>query len=568
MSRMARTLRPLLTVLIAGAIAACNQGKDPDKRRVGIDAFQDTSNGSSSVCGSLTVGVIAEDPETSLREGGVSGDHLFHTRFVADDDYDGMEDNDLRGFLDGAFKEGWNQVSQSHLRLGRRGRNPAFGEFELFRNLHRWSNLGLPTGIDIDNASLELFLESGPPFPADVAVYAVHKDWNPGSGGTNRDNNSPPAPGEVWWLEAKAGETRWQRPGVGYASDTDSAADTGGQPLALARYTPGAGLRLTFTSESLAGYVEDRVRSGLPVLLLYKLTDPYEDSIGSVMEIWSANFGTQGSSRRPALSIDWRPAGPMQVQRYDLVLESGRFVNLGQLDTAGARFIVADFEADESQAACSGTPWIEVRSDDSESSWAPLERVRRLTAPSVVLRAAAVSNPVELGSATTVRLRDTWVPDGSPEEQQVVWTFEAPDGRQIRRSGEYAGDYVWRVELPADMIGRWKYRWRHEFSGKPVQSEQLVYDVVAWSPEVVSRGLELLATEIGRSGATPKSHEMTRFELAFMRLERAAMALPPGDAASPGIPPEIEQSLRDLRELLSGKPVPDQYEAKPIRSRE
>lgn len=36
--------------------------------------------------------------------------------------YDGMKDNDIRGFLDGAFKWGWNQPDQIHVRIGRRGR--------------------------------------------------------------------------------------------------------------------------------------------------------------------------------------------------------------------------------------------------------------------------------------------------------------------------------------------------------------------------------------------------------------------------------------------------------------
>ena len=38
---------------------------------------------------------------------------------VRDSNYSGVEDNDIRGFLDGRFKNGWNQPSQTHVRVGR-----------------------------------------------------------------------------------------------------------------------------------------------------------------------------------------------------------------------------------------------------------------------------------------------------------------------------------------------------------------------------------------------------------------------------------------------------------------
>ncbi len=94
-----------------------------------------------------------------------------------------MEDNDLRGYLDGNFKWGWNQVGQIHVRVGRRARGPAFGEYELFRLVQRWDGMALPPAVHIHQARLRLGVEEGPPFSVTVYLYEVKKDWNPGGGG-------------------------------------------------------------------------------------------------------------------------------------------------------------------------------------------------------------------------------------------------------------------------------------------------------------------------------------------------------------------------------------------------
>src|SRR5690606_26881097 len=87
--------------------------------------------------------------------------------------YDGMEDNDLRGFLDGMFKWGWNQPDQVHVRIGRRGEAPAYGEHELFRVIQRWSGIELPPVTIVDRARLSLVVEKGPAHPVRVGLYAV-----------------------------------------------------------------------------------------------------------------------------------------------------------------------------------------------------------------------------------------------------------------------------------------------------------------------------------------------------------------------------------------------------------
>ena len=348
-----------LSLILAIALSACSGGEDDSRRRVNEDAFIDVSHGETSVCGVVEVSLINTTSPSAADTDGV----VFRSEFSRGFDYSGMEDNDIRGFLDGSFKEGWNQVSQAHLRLGRRGRNPAFGELELFRNLQRWADLPLPQTATISSARITLSLESGPPYPVEVAVYAVKKDWNPGSGGTHGDNNSPPKQGETWWLDAKYDQQPWSQPGAGHASDEHPNADTGAQPLAIASYLPENRLsenqlsenqlsendlsennsQLVFSSTALTEYVEARIQSGAPVLLLYKLLDVYEDSPGSVLEIWSANYGVDGSTRRPLLQLTWQPGNAAVTHSYPISLEPGRYIRYADVGVGGQRTLVSSY---------------------------------------------------------------------------------------------------------------------------------------------------------------------------------------------------------------------------------
>ena len=139
-----------------------------------------------------------------------------------------MTDNDIRGFLDGGFIWGWNQATQIHVRLGRNGEfsRPMYGEVELSRVLQRWDGITLPPDSEISTCRLTLQVEEGPEGPLRLFVYAVARDWRPGSGGEDGNNVSVPKPGEVWWRDAAYGEVPWGLPGVGFASDAHPEADT------------------------------------------------------------------------------------------------------------------------------------------------------------------------------------------------------------------------------------------------------------------------------------------------------------------------------------------------------
>jgi len=557
-----------LTLLIAVMLSGCDAREDQARRRVGQDAFIDVSQGETAVCGVVNISLI--DPE----QGSGPDDDLpvFSTIFSRGPDYSGMEDNDIRGYLDGSFKEGWNQVSQAHLRLGRRGKNPAFGEFELFRNLQRWADLPIPRNADILGAKIVLTLESGPPFPIDIAVYAVSKDWNPGNGGTRGDNNSPPKPGEAWWLEAKAGETPWSQAGAGHASDDHPQADTRAQPLAIAHFTPRQDRQLTFSSSALTTYLDEQVKAGEPVRLLYKLLDVNEDSPGSVLEIWSANFGVAGSDRRPSLHIEWQPTSATMNRRFPITLEPGRMIKLPGISVGGKRTLVSSYNPQPNQVDASGQqkcgqqPYIEYRLAQSAGNWTPLYGPMQIDANEIELRVAATGTPVDLGTSFVAEIRDTWITAGKAEEQDVQWHFTSPNGETISTSASYVGDYTWQVSVNANSIGRWRYNWSHALSGNEMRSEDSYFDVIAWDPQHVIAGLQVLRESIETSGVAPRSHEMLRFELSFMRLQRAATALQPDYSVDQSSVVRVE--MRKIRQRLSGKPLPDTFEPKSIRSRE
>ncbi len=548
-------------------LCGCSGKADDEPRKPGRNAYIDTSMNRLSSCGDVHIDVIqaAEAAATGAAEGSTQ-----LSLFSRNANYQGMEDNDLRGFLDGAYKEGWNQVSQAHLRLGRRARNPGYGEYELFRNLQRWDDLPIPSNAKIKRASLRLSLESGPPYPVDVAVYAARKDWNPGQGGTRHDNNSPPAKGEVWWLDAKYGEVPWASAGAGFASDDARNADTFEQPLAFARYAPGD-KELVFDSDRIGTYVQSQIAARKPLLFLYKLVDHYEDSIGSVFEVWSANYGVAISGRRPLLRIEWQPQDVLASINVPLKLEAGRFIIVPNISTGVGTSVAASFiaEAGQTQSAgdsCGQEPFLEYR--QAGTDWRALEGTAISNSSYMDLRITAAEKPLELGTEFTPSLRDTWIPVGAAEDHDVQWQFHRPDGSLFATKGHYNGDYTWQATVHADMLGRWTFQWQHELSGEPMQSELHVFDVVARELSPVIAGLKQLRDDIAASGASARSNEMLPFELEFMVLERAAVALL---AKTPGNGDEakvIHQEIKRLREILSGDEVPEKFHPEAIRARE
>jgi hypothetical protein len=482
---------------------------------------------------------------------GVPTRTVMNTVLVNGAEYQGMEDNDLRGFLDGTFKYGWNQVSQYHVRFGRRSESPRFGEHELFRVIQRWDPIDLPQAFDISSAQIELTVEEGPASPVRVMLYAIKKEFNPGTGGVHGDNVSPPRQGEVWWNEANRGLKPWGLPGANYASPSPDA-DTDEAPLADALYTPGAE-SIVFTSEMLARYVERQFARQQPALFLLKLTDAHEDIPGSLLTVFSGNYGhSRSTARRPRLRLEW--TSPSEQRRTDLpiFLEHGRTAALPRAPLADARWISLKFVADSGYAA----PTIEVY-DASAGEWAHVSLPRRVLGDSLDVRVEAAADPVPLGGAFVAGFRDTWVRSAPPEDQIVRWTFRSPTGVQREVKAEYVGEYRWQVRFEPRELGRWYYEWQHTLadSGSPLQMAPGTFDVVPGGRAELLREIARFSACIKQRDSVVVPASEQRLMVQFSKLERAVLAqeTPATFRDKSG---SALAALREVRVALGG-PLPD-----------
>jgi len=469
--------------------------------------------------------------------------------------YGGMEDNDLRGFLDGAFKWGWNQPDQVHVRIGRRGEAPAYGEHELFRVIQRWSGIELPPGAVVDRARLSLVVEKGPAHPVRVVLYAVKNDWNPGNGGIERNSTSPPMPGEVWWNDVGYEERPWGLPGAGFASDTHPEADTDAMPLAETIYRPGDPV-VELSSARLARYATQRIREGLPLLLLLKLADTDEDVPGSVLTVYAGEHGaTRDLGRRPRLELEWRSSAETRAEEYAILLEHGRSLTLPRMrGGADASHVFIEFDAEPGHA----DPVIEVRGG-AGGNVTPWQRAGA-PIPSkwewLEVRLTAAADPVVLGEAFTAELRDTWVTTGPPEEQRVIWTFVSPTGVRHDVPAEYVGDNTWKVEFFPDELGRWHYEWSQHFTDEGYRSAVLPFDVLIGSRENALMQVERFAQMLEQWRPEPGSPEHWRWMVRFARIERAAMQLETPETYRSAAGLRLRELLNRSRAILGNGPPP------------
>jgi len=482
-----------------------------------------------------------------------------------------MQDNDIRGFLDGRFIECWNQVSQTHVRVGRRSYAPVHGEYGLFRMLQRWDGIDLPRGAQVVRASLSLGVESGPAgcWDCDVSdeqevfLYAVHKDWNPGCGGTQRDNTSPPVRGEVCWDDVAYGNRSWGLPGASFASDNDSNADTDATPLATARYSPRVD-RLVFSSSRLNAYIQKRTRQSAPILFLIKLSDASEDERGTLMAFYSADHGDEmNTARRPALRIEWYNMNETVSLRRDIVLEHGRSLALPRIDVKNGRSCAISFLP----AAGSESLTIECRKGTPEavSDWRPVASVTPIDSDWIEVKLLAANHPVILGTRFRSALHDTWVRTGSPKRQRVAWTFESPSGIRHSVNAVYRGRYRWEVTFEPGELGRWRYFWTQNFTKTPFKSAEGVFDVVGGDRRSMRAQLSALLDRVRESRNETPRERTAQFESEFVKLERACLRIENPRSFRSQSGKDLLHLLAELREALSGKPVPNVLKAKPLK---
>ena len=473
-------------------------------------------------------GTLVASSYGSAADEGASPLRLHRTVLVQGRDGYTFEDNDLRGMLDGAFVWGWNQPGQVHVRVGRRGDSPSFGEFELFRVLYRGDPPPLPRSVEVRTASLELWIESATDVPTAVALYEVLEDWNPGLGGISANNVSPPLPGEVWWVEAAHAQRSWGLPGVGFAADGRDDADTAAMPLATTDFRPGEE-KLRFRSDRLARYVERRARENAPLLFLLKIADVDEDSPGRRITLFSSNHGdSRNLTRRPRLTVDWVGFGERDGFSREVLLEFGRSYGVGQWAVAAGDRIAVTFLPGPGSVV---DPRIDVSlvRDGVTEAW-PGWRFEPVPdgATSAQLNLLAAHDPVPLGQTFDASIHDTWILSGSPETRDVPWFFVSPTGGLHVVRAEYAGAFTWRVAFRPDELGRWRYRWSQSFAEHEYESAPGVFDVVAADLDAVVDALDALSKQVAatlEASSGSSVSDATAQRVRFMRLERAGLAL-------------------------------------------
>ncbi|MCP5057504.1 MAG: DUF5060 domain-containing protein [bacterium] len=478
------------------------------------------------------------------------------TTFVRGRQATTLEDNDIRGFLDGGFVHGWNQAGQTHIRLGRGPWTASFGEHEILRGLQRWDALDLPPSVLVETVTLRLAVEKGPDQGLDVLLYSVSSDWSPGSGGTLRNNTSRPAPGEVWWRDIGFGEQPWRLPGAGFASDTDSRPDTGAMPLASAHYEPGEP-HLTFESARLTSYVQRRAQAHEPLLFLLKLSDPLEDTTGLVLFVYSADYGEHKAPlRRPRLRVSWTSPAEFAGRREAIIVEPGRSIVLPRLEAPGAGQFAVSFAPE----AGSEPPWIEVRggAGAAEEPWQAVAGAIRADWDWLEVRVLAARNPVAFGATFETEIRDTWIRTRAPEDQRVPFEFIAPSGSVHHLDATYLGDFRWAVEFEPTELGRWRYSWSHDFVPIAHRGPDAVFDVVALDLAPVLLALQALRAEIDGSEPATAKARVARFERSFHALERAAIRLIGPEGFSSGRGQSVKALIGEIRTALGSRSLPEE----------
>jgi hypothetical protein len=475
--------------------------------------------------------------------------------------FDGVQEVDLRGFLDGRYYVARSQSGQVHVRMGRGYRGSKRGEWEIFRVLQRWSGVWLPPGASVTAARLEFELETGinpregVEQEMEILLYNVLPDWTPGPGGLEGNNDSEPAPGEAWWNEVGRGVKRWGLPGAGLASDSHPDADTPAAPLALARFGPGD-RKVILESPELTAYVQRQVIAGESIRFLLKLSDHFEDATGTVVHFYSSCQGdSENAARRPRLVLDWCSDRECAALECMVRLEPGRRIELPPVEGGDEVVAVAVSYADGSSPEW---PRLAVRSADSAASsdWMTVALPQRCEWSRVASRVDAVRNPIELGQAFTASFRDTWIPSGAPERQEVPWSFHSPSGRRHRVQAEFVGDWTWTVRFQPEELGRWEYSWSQTFD-RPWTSAVGSFDVVPGDQESLIRALNRFIERVRESGLPRGIPRLRAFSGEFQRLQRGLMAsqtpesfpLGGGDASGG----EVGRCLDEARKAMGGE---------------
>jgi len=387
--------------------------------------------------------------------------------------YGGMEDVELRGFLDGTVKFERNVATQYHVRVGCEGSKPDRGRYEVMRLLQRWDTTALPPSAQVRGARLVLCQEdiAGFPhrhplrWPVDFYLYAVKKPWNPGRGGSRRDNVSSPEPGDAWWLEAKAGELKWAEAGCGFGADNDAQADRKQHPLASCRLGS-VDEDLIFSGSRLARHIEKAAQEGSGLDLLIAAGPADEALPGSTRAFYSAEFGDDlNPQRRPRLEVEW--CSPARwVEEHPFVLGPGETIAFRPqsgtvLPEPATLCASVDVDSVSGMAPAADVLGWNVSNAPESAGLLPLA-VPLLGSPGrgFEIRLSTALHPIAAGDEVSIRILETWMPSvRRPEELAVPFWFTAPSGRKLAHAAVHEGDFLYACRFRPDEMGVWSYAW-------------------------------------------------------------------------------------------------------------
>jgi hypothetical protein len=301
------------------------------------------------------------------------------------------------------------------------------------------------------------------------------------------------------------------------------------------------------------------------VTLLLKLADRWEDDPDTLLYFYSGEHGDlRNPARRPRLGVRWRAAARVARER-ELLLEPGAVYRTGRIPAAGAVAIAASFQPREG----SGRVTLEVRGGSGEkaaSPWRPLVGTEPLEPGTTWAEARAVAavQPVALGQPFETGFRDTWLPTGPPEEQEVRFHFRSPSGAVIERDAEYQGDYVFSVSIEPRELGRWEYSYTHRFE-HAYESAPGVFDVVALEIDGVEEALRSLLSDLDAQEVEIGAAHIPTLGPRFWRLERALLGLETPESFASPEGRERFALLTRIREVLGGRPAPEHPPLKPAK---
>src|SRR5690606_41242260 len=174
------------------------------------------------------------------------------------------------------------------------------------------------------------------------------------------------------------------------------------------------------SSTQLARYATQRIREGMPLLLLLKLADTDEDVPGSVLTVYSGEHGaTRDLGRRPRLELEWRSSAEKRAEEHAIFLEHGRSLTLPRMRAGAGESYFIEFEAEPDHA----NPVIEVRggTGGEVSAWQRAGSPTRGDWEWRQGRRTCAGDADVLGHAVTAEPRDTGLLQGPREPHTARW---------------------------------------------------------------------------------------------------------------------------------------------------